>query len=89
MCGDVQSEEPVKLRQKEAELIDVIDVACGRLSYAASKRDYRLFYPRGLQIQVPSGTAALDLSPTSPAIPFTRHFRQQTQQATGPGTFES
>ena len=31
MCGDVQSEEPVKLRQKEAELIDVIDVACGRL----------------------------------------------------------
>ena len=49
MCGDVQSEEPVKLRQKEAELIDVIDVACGRLSYAASKlivaRDYRLFTP--------------------------------------------
>jgi len=37
----------------------------------------------------PSGTGALKLSPTSPAIPFTRHSRQQTQQATGPGTFES
>ena len=39
MCGDVQSEEPVKLRQKEAEKRSdgaKFDVACGAYHYTGS-----------------------------------------------------